>query len=431
MASGEAWNWGAQIGRDALAKGDKKKSRQEELQDEQRQQKLGVYADLHNQGRISPVELGHAIEDIYHDAEPEKKMSILGRLLNRKKAQQQHNDFLQGKQKRATEEQGIVSGAIPTKQLQDEAQKRKLELVQAQGEAKTPFKEFVSPDGKQRQWFHPGDEPDGWNAQQGAPSGETEYQKASIAARAAKQKLDEAKFEASRDPNNPLTRQKLQAAQANKEKADAYMIRAQAAAFGAVNGQPLPGAMVDEEDKPIGAMFQSNVRPTGSQREKATLATSALEQLSDMETILKKRGDLFGPGAGRAQQLAQWVGSPDPDAQRFTSAVTTAADHLMGVFGGRSTYAGERIEKAIGQLKTDPEAALAAIQQMGKAAKLIQSVGSYKTVGGGEASPTGGKKEPAPKAQGGATGGAHKVGEKKKFPNGKTGEWDGQGWVAQ
>jgi hypothetical protein len=68
---------------------------------------------------------------------------------------------------------------------------------------------------------------------------------------------------------------------------------------------------------------------------------------------------------------------------------------------------------------------------MGKAAKLIQSVGSYKTVGGGEASPTGGKKEPAPKAQGGATGGAHKVGEKKKFPNGKTGEWDGQGWVAQ
>ena len=431
MASGEAWNWGAQIGRDALAKGDKKKSRQEELQDEQRQQKLGVYADLHNQGRISAAELKHSIEDIYHDAEPEKKMSILGRLLNRKKAQQQHNDFLQGKQKRATEEQGIVSGAIPTKQLQDEAQKRKLELVQAQGEAKTPFKEFVSPDGKQRQWFHPGDEPDGWNAQQGAPSGETEYQKASIAARAAKQKLDEAKFEASRDPNNPLTRQKLQAAQANKEKADAYMIRAQAAAFGAVNGQPLPGAMVDEEDKPIGAMFQSNVRPTGSQREKATLATSALEQLSDMETILKKRGDLFGPGAGRAQQLAQWVGSPDPDAQRFTSAVTTAADHLMGVFGGRSTYAGERIEKAIGQLKTDPEAALAAIQQMGKAAKLIQSVGSYKTVGGGEASPTGGKKEPAPKAQGGATGGAHKVGEKKKFPNGKTGEWDGQGWVAQ
>jgi len=431
MASGEAWNWGAQIGRDALAKGDKKKSRQEELQDEQRQQKLGVYADLHNQGRISAAELKHSIEDIYHDAEPEKKMFILGRLLNRKKAQQQHNDFLQGKQKRATEEQGIVSGAIPTKQLQDEAQKRKLELVQAQGEAKTPFKEFVSPDGKQRQWFHPGDEPDGWNAQQGAPSGETEYQKASIAARAAKQKLDEAKFEASRDPNNPLTRQKLQAAQANKEKADAYMIRAQAAAFGAVNGQPLPGAMVDEEDKPIGAMFQSNVRPTGSQREKATLATSALEQLSDMETILKKRGDLFGPGAGRAQQLAQWVGSPDPDAQRFTSAVTTAADHLMGVFGGRSTYAGERIEKAIGQLKTDPEAALAAIQQMGKAAKLIQSVGSYKTVGGGEASPTGGKKEPAPKAQGGATGGAHKVGEKKKFPNGKTGEWDGQGWVAQ
>jgi hypothetical protein len=290
---------------------------------------------------------------------------------------------------------------------------------------KPTLKEYTSPDGKQRQWFTVGEQPEGWQAQQGAGSQESEYQKATVAARVAKQALDQAKFDASQDPKNPVTKAKLQSAQANKEKADAYMLRAQAGVYGSVGGQPLPGAMVDEEGKPIGAMFQSNVRPTGSQREKATLATSALEQLSDMETILKKRGDLFGPGAGRAQQLAQWVGSPDPDAQRFTSAVTTAADHLMGVFGGRSTYAGERIEKAIGQLNTDPEAALAAIQQMGKAAKLIQGVGSYKTVGGGEASPTGGKKEPAPKAQG---GGKPKDGDTKKNTAGDTIVFHGGKW---
>lgn len=36
-------------------------------------------------------------------------------------------------------------------------------------------------------------------------------------------------------------------------------------------------------------------------------------------------------------------------------------------------------------------------------------------------------------SQGGASGGGggHQVGETKKFPNGKTGIWDGQGWVAQ
>ena len=450
MASGEAWNWGAQIGRDALAKGDKKKSRQEELQDEQRQQTLRVYDDLHNQGRISAAELKHSIEDIYHDAEPEKKMFILGRLLNRKKAQQQHNDFLQGKQKLATELQGIVSGAKQPGQSEADADTvKKKAAIQALptlfpdatpeqldtlkmhilgGSGATPkptLKEYTSPDGKQRQWFTVGEQPEGWQAQQGAGSQESEYQKATVAARVAKQALDQAKFDASQDPKNPVTKAKLQSAQANKEKADAYMLRAQAGVYGSVGGQPLPGAMVDEEGKPIGAMFQSNVRPTGSQREKATLATSALEQLSDMETILKKRGDLFGPGAGRAQQLAQWVGSPDPDAQRFTSAVTTAADHLMGVFGGRSTYAGERIEKAIGQLKTDPEAALAAIQQMGKAAKLIQGVGSYKTVGGGEASPTGGKKEPAPKAQG---GGKPKDGDTKKNAAGDTIVFHGGKW---
>jgi len=398
MADAQAWGQGWQQGAgNASEQGQHKRNRNEQLQDEQRHQKLSVYTDLFHNDRISPAEYAHAVEDVYHDAEPEKKMSILGRALNHKKVKQQAAEAAQGKQTRATDEQGIISGATPTKQLEDEANERRIKLAQATGAARTPPKEYVSPDGKQRQWFKPGDEPDGWNAQQGSPAAETEYQKASIAARKAAQDLNKAKFDAAQDPNNPATKQKLQSAKANKEKADAYMLRAQAAVYGSVNGKPLPGAMVDTEGEPVGSSFQSNVRPTGAQREKATLATSARDQLADARKLLQTRGDLFGPGAGRVQKMATWVGSQDPDAAKFTAAVTTAADHLMGVFGGRSTWAGQRIEDAMGQLKTNPEAAIAAIDQIDKAAALIQGVGSYQTVGGGQPSPKGGKGTPAPK----------------------------------
>jgi hypothetical protein len=131
MADSQAWSEGSQLATQQFGdKREHKRNRQEQLQDEQRQQKLQVYADLHNQGRISPAELGHAIEDIYHDEEPEKKMSIFGRLLNRQKAKQQHDDYLQGKQKRATEEAGILSGAKAAAPSEQEAAAAKAKAVQ-------------------------------------------------------------------------------------------------------------------------------------------------------------------------------------------------------------------------------------------------------------------------------------------------------------
>ena len=94
---------------------------------------------------------------------------------------------------------------------------------------------------------------------------------------------------------------------------------------------------------------------------------------------------------------------------------------MMGVFGGRSTWAGERIEAALGQLKTNPEAAIAALDQFDKAAGIIQGVGSYKTVGGGGgASPTGGKGAPAPKKS--AASAKSKI--RVKLKDGRTGTID-------
>ena len=209
-----------------------------------------------------------------------------------------------------------------------------------------------------------------------------EYHAAQLDLRQKEIELKKAQFEASQDPNNQATRLKLMSAEANLTKAQSYALRAQAGALGTYNGKALHGALLDASGNPIGSMFAPNVRPTGTEIGRADLATSALDQMADMASILKKHPEIFGPAAGRATRISQWIGSQDPDAQRFQAAAVTAADHLMGVFGGRSTWAGQRITEAMGELKTNPEAALAALDQMGKAARIIQQRGTRKVVGG-------------------------------------------------
>lgn len=209
-----------------------------------------------------------------------------------------------------------------------------------------------------------------------------EYHAAQLDVRQKEMELKKAQFEASQDPNNPATRLKLMSAEANLTKAQSYALRAQAGALGTYNGKALSGALLDASGNPIGSMFQSNVRPTSTEIGRADLATSALEQIGDINSILKKRRELFGPAGGRTTEFTQWLGSQDPEAQRFTAAVTTAADHLMGVFGGRSSATGQRIEKEMGQFKTNPDATLAALDQFAKAAEVIKARGTRHVVGG-------------------------------------------------
>lgn len=228
-----------------------------------------------------------------------------------------------------------------------------------------------------------------------------DYQNSTLQLRQAQQTLNRAKFDASQNPSNPAFQLKLRQAQAAAERAQSQWVSAQARAYGSVNGVPLPGAMVDSDGNPIGAEFQSNVRPTGTQRERATLATSALDQMADLTGLLANRSDLFGPGKGHITNFRNWIGSQDPDAQKFKAAARTAADHLAGVFGGRSQAALDAIYDVIGNNITNPKAAIEGINQMAKAADVIQKIGSYRTVGGGGSSSVGGneKKGLAPKKQ--------------------------------
>jgi hypothetical protein len=207
--------------------------------------------------------------------------------------------------------------------------------------------------------------------------------------RQTQQVLNQAKADAANaDPSTPAGRMaiaKLRAAEdghsAAMIRAQAGMINAQAGAFGTYNGQALPGAMLTDQGTPVGAHFQGNVRPTGQERNKADMAASAAEQLSDIKSIMQKHPTLFGPGYGQASAFRQWIGSQDPDAQRFIAARTIAGDHLAGTFGGRSEAALHALDNAIGQFKDNPKAAISGIDQLTKANTRFQQAGTVRTVG--------------------------------------------------
>jgi hypothetical protein len=147
------------------------------------------------------------------------------------------------------------------------------------------------------------------------------------------------------------------------------------------HGQALPGAMLTDEGTPVGSSFSANVRPTGTERNKADMAGSAKEQLGDIAEIVAKHPDMFGPGYGQSSAFKQWIGSQDPDAQRFVAARTIAGDHLAGTFGGRSEYALTALDNAIGQYKDNPEALKAGLQQLTKANERFLKAGTVRTAG--------------------------------------------------
>ena len=139
--------------------------------------------------------------------------------------------------------------------------------------------------------------------------------------------------------------------------------------------------MLDDNGNTVGTAFQQNVRPTGTERNKADMAASAAEQISALRGIVKNRPDIFGPVAGRKTDFDVWAGSQDPDAQRFRAARTIAGDHLAGTFGGRSEAALAEIDKAIGQFHDNPAAVDAGLDQLGKANNRFLQAGTVRTNG--------------------------------------------------
>jgi len=192
----------------------------------------------------------------------------------------------------------------------------------------------------------------------------------------------QAEFERTKnDPKSPAFQQAQQRLNITAQRLDLSKQQFEMRAFGTNQGEALPGSMIADNGQAVGTAFQVNVRPTGAERGKADLANSAHEQLGKMKSIVQSRPDIFGPIEGRTTDFSVWVGSQDPDAQRFRAARTIAGDHLAGVFGGRSEAALSALDEAIGHFKDNPEAVLAGLDQLDKANDSFIKAGTVRTTG--------------------------------------------------
>ena len=164
------------------------------------------------------------------------------------------------------------------------------------------------------------------------------------------------------------------------------------ASQGTINGVAPAGTMLDANGNPIGTMNAANVRPTAMERNKADLASSAVDRIGELRGVLERNADIFGPGPGRAMKIQQWLGSQSPDAQTFLSGATYLADHSAAVFGGRSKYVTEQLQK-LTDPKSNPEAMKAALDEAERAATGFVKAGTVNTAkkpaaaGGGKTPP--------------------------------------------
>lgn len=397
-----AWDTGWQQGAQTVEKNkEHKRNRQEQLQDEQRNQKLSVYTDLFHQDRISAAEMAHAVEDVHHDAEPERKMQLLGRIFNQKKARQQHQYFLQGRQKSATEQQGIIAGAKTSQQVTAEAAdqkrgqmapdeiagidafKKSLKAVGftddqvndavkvkygLKAKAGGPPKEYVSQDGKQRGWFTVGEQPEGWQAQTGAekpakpPTPSAQY--ANLTAK---------KILADKKQGPPLTNEEsaqLEGAKgaltvAGIARANAFAQAAAANNLTVVTGDDGEDVLATRKQavdaansgKPMTAGVVG--APTGEDKQTQMFANSSLNRLKEMRSIVQKHPEIFGPAGGRKMKVSVWLGTQSPEAQKFRQDAQFLAEHSTAVFGGRAASTVEELKKIESDPTANPDALLA------------------------------------------------------------------------
>jgi hypothetical protein len=107
----------------------------------------------------------------------------------------------------------------------------------------------------------------------------------------------------------------------------------------------------------------SQGRSTSMDKKNQGLAKSALTQIDSMERVLAADPNLTGPGSGQLTKFQTWLGSGSEDAQQFLAAATFLADHGVGVFGGRNIHSIDDLQKLMGDLKTNPAALKAALEQ--------------------------------------------------------------------
>jgi hypothetical protein len=104
-------------------------------------------------------------------------------------------------------------------------------------------------------------------------------------------------------------------------------------------------------------------KPNADEQRRADLATNMNENLDQLEEIVKRRPDLFGPVAGRATQLKQFIGTSDPDVARLKAVREYLGMASVGAHAMRNAqHVGTAADAVMAGMLNSPEATLASIQ---------------------------------------------------------------------
>lgn len=145
-----------------------------------------------------------------------------------------------------------------------------------------------------------------------------------------------------------------------------------------------PGSVLPKGAQTV-SEFGKSATPTADEQRRADLAENMSENLNQLEDIVKRRPDLFGPAAGRLTSVRGWVGSNDPDI----GALETLKHQLgMAQLGAHSMRSAQGVEKAaesiLNGFKNGPNAVM---QSITDARNSLKTFSGDVTRKGGDAGP--------------------------------------------
>jgi len=124
-----------------------------------------------------------------------------------------------------------------------------------------------------------------------------------------------------------------------------------------------PGSKVPQGTKTV----QKYGEPTADETRRADLARNMNENLDQLEEIVKRRPDLFGPVAGRTTKAWQFLGSGDADIAALQTLSEQTGMAMVGAHAMRNAQHVEAAANAItNSYKNKPDAVLSSIAKARK-----------------------------------------------------------------
>ncbi len=154
-------------------------------------------------------------------------------------------------------------------------------------------------------------------------------------------------------------------------------------AHGTQGGEALPGAILGDDNKPVGTAFQGNVRPTATQRDAAGRAQTGEELEARIRKALNnpELAKGTGPLEGRLKELQGRLGTLPTDLSELRNDLVSYGAFQAGMHPVRGIGALQYFDKVMGGLGQDPSELIGKLNSNHATAESVKKVGSPKTVG--------------------------------------------------